>query len=59
MTVALVTGGNKGVGLATVRGLARRGVRVWLGARSAALGERAADDGPSGCFLGPDGVTPW
>jgi NAD(P)-dependent dehydrogenase (short-subunit alcohol dehydrogenase family) len=42
MTVALVTGGNKGVGLATVRGLARRGVHVWLGARSTERGERAA-----------------
>jgi len=37
----LVTGGNTGIGLATVRGLARRGGRVYLACRSRAKGEAA------------------
>jgi NAD(P)-dependent dehydrogenase (short-subunit alcohol dehydrogenase family) len=41
--VALVTGGNKGIGLAIVRGLAARGHVVLLGARSIAAGAEAAD----------------
>jgi len=40
---ALVTGGNKGIGFATVRGLAKQGYQVWLGARDQALGEQAAE----------------
>ena len=40
-TVALVTGANRGLGLATVRQLSRRGVTAIVGARSAANGERA------------------
>ena len=40
--VALVTGANKGIGLETVRGLARLGYRVWLGSRDQAKGEAAA-----------------
>ena len=39
---ALVTGGNRGIGLALCRALAERGMRVWLGARDAAHGEAAA-----------------
>ena len=38
----LVTGGNTGIGRATVTGLAQRGGRVFLTARSAAKGEAAA-----------------
>jgi NAD(P)-dependent dehydrogenase (short-subunit alcohol dehydrogenase family) len=41
-TVALVTGGNKGIGLATVRRLAERGWTVLLGARDARRGAAAA-----------------
>jgi NAD(P)-dependent dehydrogenase (short-subunit alcohol dehydrogenase family) len=39
---ALVTGGNRGIGLETCRQLARRGYRVVLGARDLARGEEAA-----------------
>ena len=37
----LVTGGNTGIGRATAAGLARRGGRVWIAARSPAKGEAA------------------
>jgi NAD(P)-dependent dehydrogenase (short-subunit alcohol dehydrogenase family) len=39
---ALVTGANRGLGLAIAEGLARLGWRVWLGARDAAKGAEAA-----------------
>ena len=38
---ALVTGGNKGIGFAIVRGLARTGMSVWMGARDRSRGEEA------------------
>lgn len=41
---ALVTGGNKGLGLATCRALGRLGMTVLLAARDAERGERAADE---------------
>lgn len=41
--IALVTGGNKGIGLETARQLAKSGVTVILGARDAEKGKRAAD----------------
>jgi len=40
--IALVSGGNKGIGLAIVRGLLRAGCRVYLGAREVAKGQEAA-----------------
>jgi NAD(P)-dependent dehydrogenase (short-subunit alcohol dehydrogenase family) len=40
--VALVTGGNKGIGLETVRRLVEAGYRVYLGARNPELGKKAA-----------------
>ena len=40
--VALVTGGNRGIGLEVCRQLARKGMRVLLGSRDAARGEQAA-----------------
>jgi NAD(P)-dependent dehydrogenase (short-subunit alcohol dehydrogenase family) len=42
--VALVTGGNRGIGREVVRQLGRRGFRVIIGARDAASGRRAADE---------------
>lgn len=41
MPIALVTGANQGIGLATVRALARRGVTTWLAARRAEAGAQA------------------
>ncbi|AHH98087.1 SDR family NAD(P)-dependent oxidoreductase [Kutzneria albida] len=41
-TIALVTGANKGIGLATVRQLVERGLTVLLGSRDLEGGERAA-----------------
>lgn len=43
-TVALVTGGNKGIGLETARQLGRGGMRVIIGARDAARGKAAVDE---------------
>lgn len=42
MRTALVTGGNRGIGLEVCRQLARRGVTVLLGSRDPDLGEAAA-----------------
>ncbi|MEV4824997.1 SDR family oxidoreductase [Micromonospora sp. NPDC049274] len=42
--IALVTGANKGVGLATARQLAERGLTVLLGSRAAQRGAEAAKD---------------
>jgi NAD(P)-dependent dehydrogenase (short-subunit alcohol dehydrogenase family) len=41
--VAVITGANRGLGLATARRLGRSGVHVILGARTLANGEEAAD----------------
>uniref|UniRef100_UPI002457F17F SDR family NAD(P)-dependent oxidoreductase n=1 Tax=Nocardia neocaledoniensis TaxID=236511 RepID=UPI002457F17F len=43
-TIALVTGGNKGLGRETVRRLAGSGWRVFLAARDKSRGEAAAAD---------------
>jgi NAD(P)-dependent dehydrogenase (short-subunit alcohol dehydrogenase family) len=40
--IALVTGGNRGIGLETVKQLARQGMHVLLGARNQAKGSEAA-----------------
>ena len=40
--VALVTGANRGIGLAIAAGLAERGLRVLLSARDPEAAERAA-----------------
>jgi NAD(P)-dependent dehydrogenase (short-subunit alcohol dehydrogenase family) len=42
VTLALVTGGNRGIGLEVARQLGRDGMRVLLGARDRAKGEAAA-----------------
>ncbi|MET8909153.1 SDR family oxidoreductase [Micromonospora sp. NPDC004551] len=42
-TIALITGANKGIGLATARQLGARGMTVLVGARDAERGREAAD----------------
>ncbi|MFC0542987.1 SDR family NAD(P)-dependent oxidoreductase [Kutzneria chonburiensis] len=44
MTAILITGANKGLGLATARQLVSAGHKVFLGSRDAARGLRAAND---------------
>ena len=41
--IALVTGGNRGLGLETVKQLAEKGVKVYLGSRDLAKGQQAVD----------------
>lgn len=41
--IALITGGNKGIGLETARQLARKGISVVLGCRDTAKGSAAAE----------------
>src|SRR5580698_4321636 len=41
--VALITGGNRGIGLETARQLGKLGVTILLGARKLAKGEEAAE----------------
>ena len=40
---ALVTGANKGIGLATVEGLAKQGYKVWLGSRDFSRGQSTVE----------------
>lgn len=44
MTIALITGANKGIGRQVARRLAAEGFVVYLGARDSSRGERAAKD---------------
>lgn len=52
---ALVTGANKGIGLAIAKGLAEAGFSVWIGARDRSRGEQAVaqlrDDGLDASLL--------
>ena len=44
MTTTLITGGNKGLGYEAARRLLAQGHEVWIGARDAGRGEKAAAD---------------
>lgn len=44
MTTTLITGANKGLGYETARRLIEQGHTVWIGARDAARGQKAADE---------------
>src|SRR5580704_13994225 len=41
-TVAFITGGNRGIGLETARGLGKKGITVLIGSRDKAKGDAAA-----------------
>jgi NAD(P)-dependent dehydrogenase (short-subunit alcohol dehydrogenase family) len=59
-TIALITGGNRGIGLATARLLGARGMTVLVGARSADRGsraERALREGGADAWALPLDVT--
>jgi NAD(P)-dependent dehydrogenase (short-subunit alcohol dehydrogenase family) len=43
MKIALVTGGNRGIRLAIVKGLAEQGFKVLLGSRNLEAGQQAAE----------------
>lgn len=55
---ALITGANKGIGFAIAKGLAERGMTVWIGARVPERGEAAVaqltKDGLDARFLAID-----
>ncbi|MBI1801237.1 MAG: SDR family oxidoreductase, partial [Chloroflexi bacterium] len=52
--VTLITGGNRGIGLATARLFAQEGARVVLMARDRGQGERAAREVPNTRFIAGD-----
>jgi NAD(P)-dependent dehydrogenase (short-subunit alcohol dehydrogenase family) len=55
--VAVVTGGNRGIGLEICRQLARQGIRVVLGSRSARRGEQACRElNEAGLSVVPYGI---
>ena len=50
--VAIVTGGNGGIGLGMARGLAAAGARIVVAARDPAKSEKALTElGPDSCFI--------
>lgn len=58
-SVALVTGGNSGIGLDIARQLLDRGVAVWIGARDLEKGQRAARElGPTARVVQLDVTDP-
>jgi NAD(P)-dependent dehydrogenase (short-subunit alcohol dehydrogenase family) len=60
---ALITGANKGIGYETARRLATEGFQVFVGARNANAGRKAADaiakNGAKATFLQLDGADGW
>ena len=57
--VALVTGGNSGIGFATARQLLEHGLTVWIGARDVERGRRAAAElGPAAQVVQLDVTDP-
>jgi NAD(P)-dependent dehydrogenase (short-subunit alcohol dehydrogenase family) len=56
-SVALVTGGNSGIGYEIAQQLLERGLRVWIGARDLAKGERAVAALGAGSRVVPLEVT--
>jgi 2-deoxy-D-gluconate 3-dehydrogenase len=56
--VALVTGGNGGIGLAMARGLADAGAQVMLTGRDPAKGQAAASSIAGAAFMAPDLTGP-
>jgi NAD(P)-dependent dehydrogenase (short-subunit alcohol dehydrogenase family) len=58
-SVALVTGGNSGIGFATALQLLDRGMTVWVGARDLVKGQQAADElGPGARVVQLDVTDP-
>nr|WP_274636404.1 SDR family NAD(P)-dependent oxidoreductase [Microbacterium bovistercoris] len=58
-SVALVTGGNSGIGLDIARQLLDRGVTTWIGARDLERGQRAATElGPTARVVQLDVTDP-
>lgn len=56
--VALITGANKGIGLAIARQLGRQGMTVLLGARDEGRGRAATEKcGPTAWTLAPSSST--
>ena len=55
--IALVTGSNKGIGFAIVKELAQAGYEVWLAARNADLGKKAAAEAGGNVHFLPLDVT--